>query len=388
MAGINRDVVSSIFAFLPLDKRIDLGSVSSTLAQIAQQAQVTKKEKFELNKTRRVAFFEKHLDKIKWSQISMNDMLPPEFFLRHEDKVDWEWISYNTSIPMEFLETHLGELEKTLLICNPAVPIEFFEAHPEQKFNMLKVFEERGDITSDNVRKYFNTASPSNYWLNEIILNAYFRKLEILKNISYRVILPGDSEETEVVWSLSMLYRTFPTEWLEANIHLLNAHADNWWLACITGDFPEEFFERHLDRVHWPQLAANGNLSPEFFERHLEELNKTGAIHNLAYNRTMPIEFFEKHARNVDWHTVLLYSKLSHDFLNRHLEHLNWSAVSGNEFTPVEFLEEHLDKIVWHSLCLGLKEETLGGLFLESETDELMFHEGKRRDFCPWPDRS
>ena len=40
-------------------------------------------------------FFQKHLDKFEWNEVSWNPAMTPEFFEKHLDKLDWKMVSHN-----------------------------------------------------------------------------------------------------------------------------------------------------------------------------------------------------------------------------------------------------------------------------------------------------
>jgi hypothetical protein len=341
MSSISLDTLSTIFAFIPLEKRGEFGQVSCDFAQAIKQSHVSENDKVRFGKTRRAAFFERHLDKVKWIHISMNELLPTEFFRKHVDKVDWYYLSGNPAIPVELLEKHLGELNWSSLSANKSVPLEFFENHSScNEIRWCRVF-----------RNYEFAAEDY-----EFMLNNYSHRGMIIHDLAPLERL----DRTKVDWTHIFSNRTLTSEWIEANRDKCSEE-EFWVYVSSNRKIPIEFFERHSDKVVWAHAVNNALFPIEFFERHFEKLRNTMyAVRWLATNPNIPAEFFEKRAKCVDWRDVLTHCKLSRDFLECYLEHLDWSDVSGNDSVPIEFLEEHLDKIDWVRLCLGHENVSMG----------------------------
>jgi len=52
-------------------------------------------------------FFEKHVDKISWEGLSLNESIPIQFFEKHLDKISWESLSRNTNIVKQEIRMYL-----------------------------------------------------------------------------------------------------------------------------------------------------------------------------------------------------------------------------------------------------------------------------------------
>ena len=63
-----------------------------------------------------IPFFEKHLDKVSWYNLSYNSNIPVTFFDKHlknenKDKINWYWLSGNINIPVTFFEKHKDNVD-------------------------------------------------------------------------------------------------------------------------------------------------------------------------------------------------------------------------------------------------------------------------------------
>ena len=90
--------------------------------------QKTAFEKSEINKQIE-AFFERHLDKVDWNNLSQNTNLSEAFFERHLDKVHWYWLSYNTNLSEAFFERYLDKVDWKNISLNTNLSEAFFERH-------------------------------------------------------------------------------------------------------------------------------------------------------------------------------------------------------------------------------------------------------------------
>src|SRR5690606_18249620 len=67
---------------------------------------IVKKEKKQIE-----AFFERHIDKVNWVELSGNTNISEQFFDRHIGEVDWEGLSRNTNISEQFFERHINKVD-------------------------------------------------------------------------------------------------------------------------------------------------------------------------------------------------------------------------------------------------------------------------------------
>jgi len=71
-----------------------------------------------LQKKKIEAFFERHIEDVKWQNLSGNSSLSEDFFEKHlntsdkaKRKVDWNRLSYNPSMSEAFFERHLDKVK-------------------------------------------------------------------------------------------------------------------------------------------------------------------------------------------------------------------------------------------------------------------------------------
>src|SRR5579872_6817432 len=52
-------------------------------------------------------FLEKHIDKLEWDQISLNQHIPFNFLNKYQDKIHWNKLTYRPDIPIKFIENNI-----------------------------------------------------------------------------------------------------------------------------------------------------------------------------------------------------------------------------------------------------------------------------------------
>jgi hypothetical protein len=80
------------------------------------------------------AFFERHLDKVRWPALVYNKSLPAKFFENHIDCLDpttMQDLSRNRNIPAEFFEKHARYVDWRIVLANCKLSRDFLERNLE-----------------------------------------------------------------------------------------------------------------------------------------------------------------------------------------------------------------------------------------------------------------
>jgi hypothetical protein len=112
----------------------------------------------------------------------------------------------------------------------------------------------------------------------------------------------------------------------------------------------EEFFERHITRVHWENILLNPNLSEEFFERHITDIQNFFSnpqniclarwCELLSRNPNISEAFFERHIYCVNWGELSQNPNMSEAFFERYIDRVFWRYLSENKFRKDETVQK------------------------------------------------
>ena len=101
-------------------------------------------------------------------------------------------------------------------------------------------------------------------------------------------------------------------------------------------NIPIEFFEKHLDKIHWDEFSNYIKIPPEFLERHINKIH----WQSLSLNTTgISLEFLGQHLNKL-WHELLYWNEdLPLLFFEKYSCKDNWKKISGSKNILAKFLE-------------------------------------------------
>lgn len=105
----------------------------------------------------------------------------------------------------------------------------------------------------------------------------------------------------------------------------------------INKEFGLEF--KSNSEVSFDYLVKYCILSEEFIEENFDELKKYVKTYNIFAHQCLSEEFIERHIEDVDWPNISAYQKLSEDFMLRHSMNLNWPAIFVSQKLSENFIE-------------------------------------------------
>lgn len=296
-----------------------------------------------------------HITEVDWGHITSSEEYgkDKEFIRLFGNLVNWGWDLKNVKVDLEKDWRKLLDDEKIFTVLSYALHHKVLEISEISKHleyicrNCLSRL-----VSKYDVREYIDLKSDdvsNEDFLDflrghaDLIISRCLPNQDWPKEILPIVMSPGMLDELRQ-WKEIMKSGEFDLGYYEEAVVPKAPSAFFEWLS---GDkryeLPQDFVERHEDRLNWDELVQKQQLNPELFAKALTRV----PFETICTSQSLSEDFIRANLDRIRLEDIAQHSQLSEAFVHDFRFKLDWFILCENQDMRSEFIEQHLDFINW-----------------------------------------